>query len=186
MHYHRTLASAVKSDWSMKTERLYTMILANNRPPDNAPVDYALVESDVQTLYKAGQDKIGTDEIAFCEVIVNRSRPHLAAICEAYPKKHKKSLTKVIKSEFSGHMQFTLLYIVGGAKPRPKHGITSQNAGVWRDAKLLEASMKGFGTKDKQWVGRFVWSSQTEIQASKMRIKEVKKSLENESMGNNG
>lgn len=181
LRFHKSLEAAIKDDLSFKTERLYTMMLSNNRPPDNMPVDYNLVEADVQTLFKAGQDKIGTDEIAFCEVIVNRSRPHLAAICEVYPKKHKKTITKVIKSEFSGHMRFTLLYIVNGAKPRPKHGITSQNASLWRDAKLLEASMKGFGTKDKELGWRVVrnhWDRQRFNAVKDMYQRKYRKTLE--------
>lgn len=40
------------------------MILSSNRPPDNTPVDPGLVEADVKALYKAGQGKIGTDEVS--------------------------------------------------------------------------------------------------------------------------
>ncbi|KAJ3797112.1 hypothetical protein GGU11DRAFT_878107 [Lentinula aff. detonsa] len=152
MRYGRDLQADIRGDLSAKTERLYTMILSANPPPDNVPVDFQQVENDVRTLYKAGQGKIGTDEITFCNIIINCSRSHLAALCDAYRSKYK-SLTKVIKSEFSGHMRQTLLFIVEGAKP--KHAMEF-GPGVWRDAKLLEKSMKGLGTKDKQLVRRVV------------------------------
>ncbi|KAJ3750363.1 hypothetical protein DFH05DRAFT_1466998 [Lentinula detonsa] len=152
MRYGRDLQADIRGDLSAKTERLYTMILSANPPPDNVPVDFQQVENDVRTLYKAGQGKIGTDEITFCSIIINCSRSHLAALCDAYRSKYK-SLTKVIKSEFSGHMRQTLLFIVEGAKP--KHAMEF-GPGVWRDAKLLEKSMKGLGTKDKQLVRRVV------------------------------
>ncbi len=74
------------------------MALAASRPPDHFPVNHQQVESDVQALYKAGTGKIGTDEvnllapdfalfltvwifqIAFFDILVNRSTPHLTAL----------------------------------------------------------------------------------------------------------
>ncbi|KAK7458714.1 hypothetical protein VKT23_009713 [Stygiomarasmius scandens] len=168
--YGKDLENEVQGEFSGKTKRLFTMTLSSNRPPDNAPVDHALVEKDVKTLYDAGQGKIGTDEIAFCDVLVNRSRPHLGVLCEAYEKKYKK-LSKVIKSEFSGQLRDTLLYIVDGAKaPKDKskkdhkghkEPANAETWGIMRDVKLLEKSMKGAGTKDKELVRRIVrfhWS----------------------------
>jgi len=176
MRYGRDLQADIRNDLSGKTERMYTMILSSNTPPDNAPVDFQLVERDVHALYKAGQGKIGTDEITFCDIIINRSKTHLAAICDAYGRKYK-SLTKVIKSEFSGHMRDTLLFIVNGAKP--KHAM--EGPGVWRDAKLLEKSMKGLGTKDKQLVRRLVryhWDKPRFEAVKAAYHKKYKKSLE--------
>ncbi|KAJ4467255.1 hypothetical protein J3R30DRAFT_3718159 [Lentinula aciculospora] len=152
MRYGRDLQTDIRGDLNAKTERLYTMLLSASLPPDNSPVDFQQVQNDVKALYKAGQGKIGTDEITFCDIIINRSKSHLAALCDAYGRKYK-SLTKVIKSEFSAHMRQTLLFIVDGAKS--KHAIEF-GPGVWRDAKLLEKSMKGFGTKDKQLIRRIV------------------------------
>lgn len=151
LKFRTSMENVVRGDLSAKTQRMYIMILANHRTPDNVPVDRSLVDADVAALYKAGQGKIGTDEIAFCEIIINRSRPHLTAVCDAYQRKYK-SLARVVKSEFSGHMRTTLLHLINGAKP--KH--VSLGYGVWRDAKLLEAAMKGFGTKDRQLVWRVI------------------------------
>ena len=68
----------------------------------------------------------------------------------AYGNKYK-SLTKIIKSEFRGHMQSALLHIVKGVKPkRAQYG-----EGVWRDAKLIEQSMKGLGTDDLALMSRY-------------------------------
>ncbi|KAH8827713.1 hypothetical protein DL96DRAFT_1600037 [Flagelloscypha sp. PMI_526] len=144
------LLSKVKGDLSAKTERLFVMALSATRRPDNEPVDHLLVQQDVEKLYKAGQGKLGTDEITFCEILTNRSYPHITALTVAYPQKHHKSLPKVIKSEFSGHMKEALLHIVVGCKSkRIGYGL-----GVWRDMKLIEAAMKGMGTKDQQLVWR--------------------------------
>ncbi|KAG6824667.1 hypothetical protein H0H93_001747, partial [Arthromyces matolae] len=71
---------------------------------------------------------------------------------EAYPKKYKKykSLGKVVKKEFSGHMQQALLFIYQGANP--KHDRT----GIYRDAKFIYKSMEGLGTKDYQLIWRVI------------------------------
>ncbi|PBK66908.1 Annexin [Armillaria solidipes] len=148
--YRRSLVDSVRDDLSGKTKRLFTMALAASRPPDHFPVNPQQVESDVQALYKAGTGKIGTDEIAFFDILVNRSTPHLTALCNAYKIKYKKTLSRVIKSEFSGHSRDALLYIVKGVKDKR----LGEGPGIWRDVQLLEASMKGFGTKDEQLIWR--------------------------------
>ncbi|KAF5373475.1 hypothetical protein D9615_009466 [Tricholomella constricta] len=147
--YGRDLVQAVRGDLSGKTERMFTMALTANRPPDSMPVSQEAVTRDVEALYKAGQGKIGTDEMVFCDVLINRSQPHLAAVIEAYGRKYK-SLTKVIKSEFSGHMRDGLKHIAEGAKPKRDRG------GIWRDAKLIDKAMVGFGTRDDELVWRLV------------------------------
>lgn len=146
--YHHGLEDDIRGDLSMKTKQMFTMVLASQRPSDYAPVDHHLVEADVRDLYKGGQGRLGTDEIIFCKILVNRSQPHLAALCIAYKNKHNTTLTKAIKKEFSGHMKDALLYIVEGAK--------RNDGGVWRDAKLLEKAMAGMGTKDERLVWRIV------------------------------
>jgi hypothetical protein len=41
------------------------MALNANRPLDSTPVNQAEVAQDVETLYRAGQAKVGTDEVWF-------------------------------------------------------------------------------------------------------------------------
>ena len=50
----------------------------------------------------------------------------------------------------SGQLEFSLLYLMHGAKSK------RDGQGIWRDAKLLEKSMAGLGTKDAQLIYRFV------------------------------
>jgi len=47
-------------------------------------------------------------------------------------------------------MEESLLYIIHGVKPK------RDGQGYWRDAKLLEKSMAGLGTKDSQLIYRLV------------------------------
>jgi len=148
-HLNRDLIQDVRGELSAKTERMFVMALGANKPDDAIPVNHANVDRDVEALYKAGQGKVGTDQVTFCEIIINRSHPHLVAVIDKYSRKYK-SLTKIIKSEFSGHMRSGLLYIVEGAKPK------RDTRGIWRDAKLIDKAMVGLGTKDKELVWRIV------------------------------
>ncbi|GLB39533.1 putative annexin repeats [Lyophyllum shimeji] len=147
--FNRDLVKDVKDDLSAKTERLFVMALTANRPPDSIPVNYEAVARDVQALYEAGQGKIGTDQMTFCEILITRSQPHITAVTGEYGKKYR-SLSKVIKREFSGHMKSGFLHIVEGAKPK------RDGKGIWRDAKLIDKAMVGFGTRDNELVWRMV------------------------------
>lgn len=133
----KDLERMVDGELSFKTKQMFAMALSGARQEDNVPVNHQAVEADVATLRKSVSG-LGTDEISVCGILVTRSSPHLAAIAQAYGKHG--GLSKMINSEFSGHMRDALLFIAEGAE----HG----GRGIERDAKLLEDSMKGAGTKD--------------------------------------
>lgn len=144
--YGKDLVSVVKSDLSGKTERMFMMALNGQRPPDHLPVDRTEVEADIETLHHASKKK---EEIPFFEILINRSNPHIAAVVTGFSMRYK-SLSTVIKKTFSGHIQSSLLYIMHGAKSK------RDGRGFWRDAKLLEKSMAGLGTRDTQLTYRLI------------------------------
>lgn len=88
---------------------------------------------------------MGTDEITFCGIIFNRSDAQLRQIAHGYKNRHRQALDHVIHSEFSGHMQHALLYVVQGALDI-----------MGRDARLLEAAMEGPGTRDERLTYRII------------------------------
>jgi len=55
------------------------MALSGNRPPEVAP-NKTQVDQDVEMLYQKGENKIGTDEMVFCDILINRSQLHLQAM----------------------------------------------------------------------------------------------------------
>jgi len=144
--YGKDLVSVVMSDLSGKTERLFVMALNGQRPPDHLPVDHAQVAADIETLHHASKKK---EEVPFFEILINRSNPHIAAVVTGFSMQYK-SLSKVIKKTFSGHLETSLLYVMHGAKSK------RDGQGVWRDAKLIEKSMAGLGTRDTQLIYRLV------------------------------
>ncbi|KAF9528103.1 hypothetical protein CPB83DRAFT_356481 [Crepidotus variabilis] len=153
LRYGRDLVDAVKSDLSGKLERLYIMALNAQKPTDYPGVmpDQTKVAQDVEILATAAKKR---DEGPFFEVLVNRSDGHLASVITAYATRYK-SLSKIIKKTFSGNIEAALLFIVHGVKAK------RDGQGIWRDAKLMEKSMAGLGTKDQQLVYRILrahWS----------------------------
>ncbi|EST09621.2 Annexin repeat [Kalmanozyma brasiliensis GHG001] len=143
--YGKNMEKVVEDELSFKTKRMFVMAMQGVRQEDNVPVDPRAVEADVAALKSAARGA-GTDEIAICGILLQRSTPHLAAVAQAYQQRHRGSLSKMIDTEFSGHMKDALRYIVDGAE--------HDGQGVTRDARLLEDSMKGMGTKDERLVYR--------------------------------
>ncbi|PWY98369.1 Annexin [Testicularia cyperi] len=143
--YSKNMEKVVEDELSFKTKRMFTMAMQGVRMEDNVPVDHQAVERDVAELAKSARGA-GTDEIAICGILIQRSSPHLAAVAQSYQRHHRKSLSSMIDSEFSGHMRDALRYIVDGAE--------NDGTGIARDARLLEDSMKGMGTKDERLVYR--------------------------------
>ncbi|KAM5355961.1 hypothetical protein ACJ41O_002607 [Fusarium nematophilum] len=143
--FHDKLEDVVKGDLSMKTERHFMIVLAAQRAEDSAPVNPQQVDDDVMQIYKATEGKLGTDEILVCSILSNRNDNQIRAIAHTYKQKFNKDLERVIKSEFSGHMEDALLFQLRSATDKYMHA-----------AKLLEDSMAGMGTKDHLLVARVV------------------------------
>lgn len=155
--YRRTLESDIKNDLSMKTERMYEMVMSARRNEESAPVIPQQIDQDVKEIYSATEGRTGTDQMTVCSILTSRSNGQIRAIAQAYKTKYHKSLPDVIQKEFSGHMESALLFMVGAATDPAKH-----------DADLLEDSMKGLGTKDQALVRRVVmihWDPQRLHQA---------------------
>lgn len=142
--YRETLENAVRSDLSMKTEKLFMMALAGNRMEEWAGVNTQAVLSDTAALHKATRG-FGTDDLAVCTIFTSSSDAHLRAVAAEYQRQHGAELAKLVRREFSGHMHDALLYILSGALNK-----------VARDVELLEDSMKGFGTRDELLITRLV------------------------------
>jgi len=102
------------------TKELLVALASGKRPPAG-PIDPALVKADAEKLYQAGEKKgmmKSTDNLAFVEVLSERSYGHINALVEAYPKASKKktSLLKAVTKNNSGAIKGALRAIVGVAK----------------------------------------------------------------------
>ena len=144
--YRRSLESDLKGDLSMKTERLFAMVLAGRRNEESTPINPQQCDADVQEMYRATEgQKVGTDQVSVCAILSSRSDGQIRAISQGYQQKYHRALGEVIKKNFSGHMEDALVFMLEHAEDRAKH-----------DAYLLEDAMKGMGTKDDLLVNRIV------------------------------
>jgi len=144
--YHASMEKDVRGDLSFKTEKMFEMGMQETGKMDsNMPPNQQVVTRDVQAIYAATSGQMGTDEMTVCNIFVHASASHLRSISADFSILYRKELRKVIASEFSYHMKDALLYILDGAVNM-----------VERDARLLEDSMKGLGTKDNLLISRLV------------------------------
>ncbi|CAM8950696.1 unnamed protein product [Rhodiola kirilowii] len=116
-------------------------------------VDMALADHDAKTLYKAGEKKLGTDELKFIKIFSESSRAHLAAVSYAYHNMYSRSLKKVVKSETSGLFEYALLTILQCA----------ENPGKYF-AKVLHKAMDGLGTDDSTLTRVIVTRAEIDMQ----------------------
>lgn len=96
--FGKSLESMLKGDLSMKTERHFMIVIAANRAEDSVPVDPRQTEDDVTAIYKAGEGRMGTDEVLICQILSSRNNDQIRAIAHAYKQKFRKDLEDVIKS----------------------------------------------------------------------------------------
>lgn len=157
--YGSSLEQEVKKDLSGITQTLYSMALRGQRPQElPGQVNFTLVEQDVDGLFARGLGKnTRLDEEFFCEVLVNRSDPHIAAVIDRYGAKYK-GLSKSIKNTttLNKDVKSGLVYIIHSVKSKRN---MHEPYGAWRDAKYLHAAMTGKGTKDEKLVYRVVRAS---------------------------
>jgi len=129
--YKKDMGQAVYSDVSGDLLKVYRTILTS--PREDTKPDSQL-ESDVKTLYAAGEGKWGTNEKVFIDVICTSSRAYCEKLFFAYAKVYGKSLDKAITNEMGGDTGKALALLV-----TPLDMVFSR--------KFHEA-MVGIGTKD--------------------------------------
>jgi len=96
-----------------------------------------LVAEDVETLYKMGEGKFGTDEEGIFRLLCARPDEHLKKVNQAYADKYDVTLFHVMERELGGKTRDATLYLLG-MKLKPYDTV----------AKLIEKSVKGVGTNE--------------------------------------
>eukprot|EP00768_Dysnectes_brevis_P000359 gnl/Dysnectes_brevis/107_a128_7118.p1 GENE.gnl/Dysnectes_brevis/107_a128_7118~~gnl/Dysnectes_brevis/107_a128_7118.p1 ORF type:complete len:311 (+),score=130.28 gnl/Dysnectes_brevis/107_a128_7118:101-1033(+) len=137
--YHKHLIETLRKEFSFKSNigRILLMVLSGGR---SATVEMGRVQADADALRKAFKG-IGTDEDVVFEIIANRSPAHYRLVAAAYEKTYKKSLRKVIKSEFSGKLEEAMCIL---------HDWLIHPAQA--TAYLIHSAIAGIGTNDDRLV----------------------------------
>ncbi|KAM3623727.1 uncharacterized protein V6R79_014956 [Siganus canaliculatus] len=145
--YDDDLEEDVCGDTSGHFKRLLVILLQANR---QRGVQEGNIESDVQVLFKAGEEKFGTDEQTFVTILGNRSAEHLRRVFDAYMKMTGYEMEESISRETSGSLRDLLLAVVKCARSVPAYF-----------AETLYQSMKGAGTDDNTLIR--VMASRSEV-----------------------
>nr|ANW06232.1 annexin B1 [Neobenedenia melleni] len=165
----RTLESDIKSELGGFLERVCIALLQGMRKePTDEELDSAmdgnlqaifnegLAREQAQQLYDAGENKWGTDEATFLQILARESCWQLQAISTVYEELSGKTLLDAIKSEFSGKSEKALVTILSCAIDRPM-----------AIAKLLHDSMAGLGTCDVKLCRIIVTHAEVDLEAIK-------------------
>ncbi|KAM8924395.1 annexin A11 isoform 2-T2 [Pelodytes ibericus] len=164
--FKKTLEQAIKSDTSGHFQRLLISLAQGNRD-EGTNVDMSMVQRDVQELYAAGENRLGTDESKFNAILCARSRSHLNAVFSEYQRMCNRDLEKSICREMSGDLERGMLAVIKCLKNTPAFF-----------AERLHKAMKGAGTKDKTLIRIMVSRSEVDL----MDIRREYKRLYNKSL----
>ncbi|CEF66763.1 Annexin family and Annexin repeat-containing protein [Strongyloides ratti] len=149
--YGRDLESDIINDTSGYFQNILVAILQGQRP-DCTDENHLSANKDARNLYRAGEQKLGTDESSFIQILATRSYCQLDNIFREYELISNHSIEKAIENEFSGDLKNAILSIVSVARNTPEYFATS-----------LYNSMKGLGTKDKTLIRIIVSRSEIDL-----------------------
>uniref|UniRef100_A0A8C0VX30 Annexin n=1 Tax=Castor canadensis TaxID=51338 RepID=A0A8C0VX30_CASCN len=133
--YKKSLGDDISSETSGDFRKAL-LTLADGRRDESLKVDEHLAKKDAQILYNAGENKWGTDEDKFTEILCLRSF-QLKLTFDEYRNISQKDIEDSIKGELSGHFEDLLLAIV--------HCVRNTPAFL---AERLHQSLKGAGTDE--------------------------------------
>ena len=109
--YGKDLVAENKSETSGDYQKIVLQLLEGGRQ-ENAQADLQKCSGIADELYKAGEDKLGTDEATFIKYFTSLSPAELLLVCKEYHKKYKKNMLDVLKSEFDGNEKNLLIRIL--------------------------------------------------------------------------
>uniref|UniRef100_A0A8C8T2P8 Annexin n=1 Tax=Peromyscus maniculatus bairdii TaxID=230844 RepID=A0A8C8T2P8_PERMB len=133
--YKKSLGDDISSETSGDFRKAL-LTLADGRRDESLKVDEHLAKKDA-VLYNAGENKWGTDEDKFTEILCLRSFPQLKLTFDEYRNISQKDIEDSIKGELSGHFEDLLLAIVH----------CTRNTPAFLAGRLYQ-SLKGAGTDE--------------------------------------
>uniref|UniRef100_A0AC34Q614 Annexin n=1 Tax=Panagrolaimus sp. JU765 TaxID=591449 RepID=A0AC34Q614_9BILA len=149
-------------------KRLLVSLCAGGRDESNY-TDPLRANQDARNLYRAGEQRLGTDESCFNAILASQNMYQLRMVFDEYQKVTKHSIEKAIETEFSGDIRDGLLAVVKSIRYRPAYF-----------AELLNNSMRGFGTRDNDLIRLVVTRAEIDLRDIQQSYHQLyKTSLEN-------
>ena len=104
-------------------------------------MDALKANQDARSLYRAGAQRLGTDEAAFNAILAVQNFAQLRMVFDEYHKVTGHAIEQAVQAEFSGDIRDAHLAVVKAIRNRASFF-----------AELLHNSMKGMGTRDNDLI----------------------------------
>ncbi|CAH2006509.1 unnamed protein product [Acanthoscelides obtectus] len=150
--YHRPLESDLKGDTAGTFKRLMVS-LCNACRDESMAVNQEAAKKDAQSLLRAGELKLGTDESTFNMILCQRNYAQLQLIFQVRKYLLGNSIEDAVKSEFSGNSESGFLAIIRAIQDTPKYF-----------AKQLNNAISGAGTDDNSLMRIVVTRSEIDME----------------------
>ena len=159
--YKKELEEDVYGDTSGSFRKLLVSLIQGNRSTNQTP-DKDECERIAKELYKAGEDKVGTDESVFNKYFSLSSPHELLVIAREYHKLSGNLLTKAIDKEFSGDTK-KLLNAILYVQISPSEYF----------AKRIRDAVQGLGTNEKILTRVIVTRAEIDLPIMKQYYKQL-------------
>uniref|UniRef100_A0A674PBI9 Annexin n=1 Tax=Takifugu rubripes TaxID=31033 RepID=A0A674PBI9_TAKRU len=147
------VVNAIKAAYKKgKTLHLFLYTWSLSHPEQNKHENNTWKSPTATVLFKAGEEKFGTDEQTFVTILGNRSAEHLRKVFDVYMKMAGYEMEESIKRETSGSLEDLLLAVVKCARSVPAYF-----------AETLYYAMKGAGTDDNTLIRVMVSRSEVDM-----------------------
>ncbi|KAH7730727.1 annexin [Aphelenchoides avenae] len=135
--FGKELEDDIRGDTSGHFQRLLVSLLTAGRE-DGYRTDHVKANHDARDLYRAGEQKLGTDEDTFNRILATQNFTQLQLVFAEYQKITGNTIEKAIEGEFGKDDNGKALQaVVKCIQNRPAYF-----------AELLYSAMKGLGTRD--------------------------------------
>ncbi|CAD5215394.1 unnamed protein product [Bursaphelenchus okinawaensis] len=149
--YGKDLEKDLIGETSGHFKRLLVSLCTGARDESNQ-TDPLRANQDARKLYKAGEQRLGTDESCFNAILASQNFAQLRIVFDEYQKTCGHSIEQAIASEFSGDIKDGLEAVIKSIRNRPGYF-----------AELLYNSMKGLGTRDGDLIRIIVTRSEIDL-----------------------
>ena len=156
-----TLEQWIMSETSGSFRNLLISLIQCKRSENSIP-DESRCYNLALELYKAGENKIGTNEEIFNKIFSVSSPPEIFSINDHYSTISKYTLRKAIESEYSGDAEKTLLTILDYILNQSEYY-----------ARRVNYAIKGLGTKDRMLIRALVTREEIDIHDIKESYKKL-------------
>jgi annexin A7/11 len=119
--FSKDLESAISHELSHHLKRFFVVLLQAQRDETTQLLN---VEEDVESLFQAGKNKHHKDACVFISTLCNRSDLHLMAVFEEYQMKHGCTVEELVRRDFKGDLERSLMALVHSIQNRPAHVAT--------------------------------------------------------------